>query len=295
MVKLLCIGEIMLEFSQISENLYRKSFAGDTFNVAHYASIVGGSSVEVDYFTAIGTDENSDQCQSFIERNKVGVKKIHRDEIHSIGLFNLSNNDAGEKRYTYWRSDSAARHLFEQKIDLSGYDFVYISGITAAITIHKTNLIDALLKAKNKGAKIVFDFNYRPQLWAADEAKEFSLKLLPLVDILKISDEEFEILFPCKTMSDFSRENHEAELIFTCGGQKAEVWQAGNLLAQEFFEASTKVIDSSAAGDSFLGAYLASYSKFDASQRLKRAHRIAVQVIAHKGSIAPIDIKKLEI
>ena len=296
MDKLLCIGEVMLELSQVNENSYKKSFAGDTFNVAHYAAITGGEKIETEYLTAIGTDNESDACFEFIAANNVGVRHIIRDENRTIGLFLLSNDDEGEKKYNYWRSVAAAKYVFNQPRDLSGFNLINISGITAAITIEKDNLIASLLQAKNKGAKIIYDFNYRQMLWSVEDAKKFALKILPLVDIAKISDEELETLFPSQSLQGFSKEYPNAEWIFTCGGEKAEVWQSGDMIAQKIFEPITDIVDTSAAGDSFLGTYLSSYLMgFDAAQRLKRAHRIAVQVIAHKGSIVSIDLTKLEI
>ncbi|MGL1921672.1 MAG: sugar kinase [Hyphomicrobiales bacterium] len=295
MNKLLCVGEIMLEMAQLTPNTYKKSYAGDCFNVAHYASIIGGSHIQVDYLTTIGNDVESDDCFQFIKEHAVGTQKIIRDERNTIGLFLLSNDEFGEKQYAYWRSVSAAKHLFEQTRDMSDYDFIQFSGITAAITINKDNLIASLKSAKLNGSDIIFDFNYRQQLWSIEEVIDFTNKILKIVDIVKISSEELDLLFPNKTIADFSEEFKHIEWILTCGGAKAEIWKGGYLMAQQKFKPKLKVIDTSAAGDSFLGTFIGSLNQgFSAAERLSRSHKVATQVIASKGSIIPIKFNELE-
>ena len=48
MERVLAIGEVMLEMSDQGNGLFRKSFAGDTFNVLHYLSLLTGGEVATD-------------------------------------------------------------------------------------------------------------------------------------------------------------------------------------------------------------------------------------------------------
>lgn len=294
MVRVLSIGEVMLEMSDVGDGLFKKSFAGDTFNVAHYLSVVSDGQFKADYLTAVGTDADSEACLDFLRRNGVSTDQCRQDPERNIGLFILSNDASGEKQYGYWRGQSAARHLFDQSQDLSGYDLIYLSGITAAITENKNQLVEDVKCAKENGARIAYDFNYRAKLWSPADAVEFAKLFLPVADIIKISDEELEVLLPQSDLASLSAEYASAEWVLTCGGDKGEVWRNGELVAQQLFVAVPTVVDSSAAGDAFIATYLAaSFSGCDALTALNRGHAVASQVVCAKGSIVPIDTTKL--
>ena len=294
MPRILSIGEVMLEFSDQGGGLYKKSFAGDSFNVAHYLNRVTSGHVTAEYLTVVGEDAESNACLEFMRDKGVSTSKCLRDPGRTIGLFILSNDANGEKQYGYWRSQSAARHLFDQHQNLTGYELIYFSGITAAITENKLNLIASITQAKQQGAQIVYDFNHRAMLWDRAAACAFAAQLLPQLYIVKISDEDLYLLYPDKSVSEFSKKYPQTEWVFTCGGDKGEVWKNGELLAQQKFEPVSEVVDSSAAGDSFIAAYIAAkFADTDSLKALRRAHAVASQVVCYKGSIAPIDLSKL--
>lgn len=295
MTKILSIGEIMLEMSDVGGGVYKKSFAGDTFNMAHYLNVVTRGEVRADYLTAVGVDAESDACLAFLENMGAGTSRCLRLPEYTLGLFILTNDESGEKQYGYWRGMSAAKHVFDTEQDLAGYDFIYLSGITAAITLNKENLVASVAAARKQGAMIVYDFNHRKLLWTPEEARTFADAFLSHVDIVKISDEELEVLYAGRKMDEFSKLYPEAEWVLTCEGNKGEVWKAGNLIAQQIFEPVEKVVDSSAAGDSFIAAYLA--AKFNGAEPLEglqRGHAIASQVVCGVGSIVAIDTSKLD-
>ncbi len=295
MVKILCIGEVMLELSDMGGGLYRKSYAGDTFNVAHYLNVVSHGRIQAEYLTAIGVDAQSDACLEFLKDKGVLTSRCLRDPNRTLGLFILSNDDHGEKQYAYWRGQSAARAIFDQIQDLSSYDLIYFSGITAAITEHKDNLITSIMNARQQGAKIVYDFNYRQLLWGAQAARDFAGRVLPHTDIIKISGEELENLYPGEKIGGLSNMYPHAEWVLTCGGEKAEVWCKGDLVAQKIFRPIEKIIDSSAAGDAFIATYIAAkLDDINPVSALVRAHAVASQVVCAKGSIVAIDMTELD-
>jgi len=295
MTGILSIGEIMLEMSDLGGGMYKKSFAGDTFNFAHYLNVVSGGRITADYLTAVGKDAESEACLAFMRDKGVSTSRCLRDPKHTIGLFVLSNDESGEKQYGYWRGQSAARHIFDRTQDISGYGWIYLSGITAAVTENQDNLIQSIAAAKGKGARIAYDFNHRVLLWDRRAACDFAARFLPLIDLVKISDEDLGFLYPGKTVADFSAEYPDAEWVLTCGGDRGEVWKGGTILAQRKFEKVAKVVDSSAAGDSFIAAYIAAkLSGADPAEGLRRGHAVASQVVCGKGSIVAIDMTKLD-
>jgi len=295
MINILFIGEILVEIARVEKDLYKKSFAGDTFNAAHYLSKVSLGCVQVDYLTALGNDRESDQCLDFIRQHGVSTRRCLRSSTHTLGLFVLTNDDKGEKQYAYWRDSSATRYLFDRPQDLTGYEWICLSGITLAITKNKDNLIQSLQHARDQGARIVFDFNYRQLLWSVDEARVAAQMLLPLCDLVKISDEELTQLFPHTNLQQLSMAHPKAEWVLTSGGASAATYCAGVLEMQLNFSEVDTVVDSSAAGDSFLAAYLEARLRNQSYRTaLGRGHCVAAQVITANGSIVPIQLAELE-
>ena len=285
----------MLEMSEVGDGLFRKGFAGDTFNMAHYLNVTTAGKIKAEYLTAVGQDADSDACLEFIEKKGVLTTRCLRSSMHTLGLFTLSNDANGEKQYGYWRGQSAARHIFDYPQDLTGYDLIYYSGITAAITQNKPGLISAVCEARQQGATIAFDFNYRQMLWSADHATAFAEEILPNTDIVKISDEELMLLFPGQTVELFSNQYPDIEWVLTCSEGKAEVWKGGVMLADQTFNPIKNIVDSSAAGDAFIATYLAAkLASENPLLGIKRAHAVASQVVCGKGSIVAVDLSVLD-
>ena len=136
MTRIVAIGECMVEMAPLAEaGTYRMGFAGDTLNTAWYLAKLLKDRAQVDYFTAVGTDAVSDQMLAYLDRETIGTASILRRADRTPGLYMIQLQD-GERSFSYWRSQSAARTLAQsgQDIDtaLRGADIAYVSGITLA-------------------------------------------------------------------------------------------------------------------------------------------------------------------
>ena len=108
---LLAIGEAMAEIRRSPEAGFAISYAGDTLNTAIYCARCLPESKSTAYLTRIGTDPLS---KSFIETaEKEGLVSdfIETDPDHNIGIYAVSTDATGERSFSYWRNDSAARQL----------------------------------------------------------------------------------------------------------------------------------------------------------------------------------------
>ena len=140
-MRICSIGECMIELSNIEQNIFKLAHAGDTANTSIYLSRLGAKS---SYFTSVGTDYLSEKLIKFLKNEKVITRNIHYNENKSIGLYLIQNNQKGERNFFYWRSDSAARTLFD-KVNLKKlfeqivkYEAIYFSGITLSIYNQKS-------------------------------------------------------------------------------------------------------------------------------------------------------------
>jgi len=300
--KFVAIGECMLEFSQQAPDSFQLRVAGDSFNVALYlARSVDSSDITVDYMTALGDDPYSQQMLTLFAAEGIGSQYIARLPNRLPGLYLMRNDDQGERTFYYYRSQAAARNMFDRVAGeqlaaaLPSFSMVYCSGISLAILPDsgKQCLINALQAARAKGATIVFDTNYRPVLWSGlDEAKQYINQLLVHVDIALPSFNDEQGLFGDQTPEATAQRLHDmgvTEVVVKQG-------EAGYLLSypehqmQVSVTASSNVVDTSAAGDSFNGGYLAAKLKgLSPRQAAEKAHVLANTVIQHRGAIIPQD------
>lgn len=285
MTRVACIGEAMIEMSLDGDRAHL-SVAGDTLNTAVYLKRCAPE-IEVDYITRLGNDPFSERITQFIASEGIGVSQIGIDPIATPGLYAITLNSDGERSFTYWRSASAARGLFADGdfSALAGYDLIYLSGISMAILPSdvRWQLID-YLKAAN--VQVAYDNNHRPRLWSAKDARSVTDAFWEFADIpLPSLDDEIAIFGgdQDKVRSRFSKMAQVGAM--KCG--EAGPTSIGLTIEQDYAPAN-QVIDTTAAGDSFNGGYLAArLSGKTQADSLRAGHALACQVVGHRGAIIP--------
>ncbi|MCV2870317.1 sugar kinase [Defluviimonas sp. WL0002] len=294
--RIAAIGEAMVEFAPVGDGLYRRNFAGDTFNTIWHMAQLLGDAARCGFVTRVGSDKLSDDFLSLLDADGLETSGVARDPARTMGLY-LIELDGVERSFQYWRGESAARHLAEDTDSLSGAiagtDCLYLSGVTLAILspAGRANLFEVLAAARSGGARIVFDPNFRPRLWASrDQARGATRDMLTLTDIVLPSFDDERDLWndtsPQATIDRYAGAG-AAEVVVKNGGEG--VFFASNG-ATGFIETppATTILDTSGAGDSFNAGYLASRLRGGTPQDAVQAgHRLACVVIAHPGARAP--------
>ena len=194
------IGEAMLELSHQNASLLSLAFAGDTLNFAIYLRrLLHDQAFELHYVTALGQDIYSDNMLENWRKEGLNTDLIRRIENKLPGLYLIRTDEKGERTFYFYRSASAARELFKGDIvnlsqNLLAMDYLYLSGITLAILDEASRecLWNILKAAKQAGAQIIFDSNYRAALWSSPQsAKEACLLLLTINLCLVILPQRF--------------------------------------------------------------------------------------------------------
>jgi 2-dehydro-3-deoxygluconokinase len=170
-MRVVCIGECMVEFLRQDDGLWRQGFAGDSLNVAWAMRALLPVEAKVDYLTRVGTDALSGTMLDMLRSAGIGTGTITRDPKRTVGLYTIQTDADGERSFSYWRSDSAARGLAEDvghlTAALTGSDLVYLSGITLAILppVDRDRLMTVLGERGTRPFRVAFDPNIRPRLW----------------------------------------------------------------------------------------------------------------------------------
>lgn len=294
-MRMVSIGEAMLELSGAgAPDLWRMGVAGDTLNTAWYARALLPAPWAVDYVTRLGQDPFSGKIADFIAQNGIGTAHIARDPARTAGLYAI-NLTGGERSFAYWRGQSAARHLADDLPALSsaldGARLAYLSAITLAILspAGRENLAAALARARAQGCLVAFDTNYRPRLWEdAQTARAAVGAMLPLCDIILPSADDDAALFG-DTHAEATALRYQAagipEGAVKNAGGPVYWWAQGQSGCCHDLPRAQPV-DTTAAGDSFNGAYLAARLQgAPAATAIKRAHDVAISVIAVQGAL----------
>ena len=295
-MKIACIGECMVELSNRDDKSLAYSFAGDSANLAVYLSrLLPGA--RVSYVTAVGEDEISDAMLAGWRR-----ENIHTDLVRRIcdclpGIYWIRTNEDGERRFHYWRSNSAAKRLLagvaaeELGEKLSGFDYVCLSGISLAIlkSGHRERLMAVLRGLSDSGSQIVFDSNFRGPLWSSlDEARVAYSSLLSMTNIALVSFEDEHALFGDKSADETWARLESLgipEIVVRQGAAPCLIRWSGRTETVPP-EIAEHVRDTSGAGDAFDAAYLAARCQGQPPVPAATAgHALAAQVVSRPGAI----------
>jgi len=287
------VGECMVEIVRHGGKV-RIAYSGDTYNTAVYlrrtASALGVP-VEVRYLTAVGDDDESARMRACwhtegIEDDAVVVSGA------TPGLYMIRTDDDGERSFSYWRGDSAAAVLFAGRDwiqDVRG-SVVYLSGITLQLMTPgvRDDLVRHLDGLRRTGTRVAFDTNYRPGGWPdVVTARAAMDQVLAVTDIALVSWEDERLRTGATDVAAYVSALARlgvGEIVVKDGARGAWVHDGGTLA----HEAARPVapVDTTAAGDSFNGAYLAARLAGETPREAARSgHRLAEQVVLHPGAI----------
>ncbi|MRS21507.1 sugar kinase [Enterobacteriaceae bacterium RIT692] len=301
--KIAIIGECMIELSEKGENI-KRGFGGDTLNTAVYlARQSDNQQLRVDYVTALGTDSFSDQMIAAWQQEKVETALIQRLDNKMPGLYFIETDEHGERTFWYWRNDAAARFWLDSAQadqicqQLAHYDYLYLSGISLAIlpAASRDKLMALLSACRQNGGKVIFDNNYRPRLWADKaSAQQAYAEMLRHTDMAFLTLDDEDLLWgeqPLDAVIARTRAAGVQEIAIKRGADSCLVAVGDEPLRDvaAIKLAKEKVIDTTAAGDSFSAGYLAvRLGGGSAEDAAARGHLTASTVIQHRGAIIPL-------
>jgi len=217
-------------------------------------------------------------------------------------LYVIETDSTGERTFYYWRNDAAARYWLDSPQSeeicqkLAEFDYLYLSGISRALLSEESrDRLMTLLKAcRSRGGKVIFDNNYRPRLWASkDQTQAAYNAMLSCTDIAFLTLDDEDMLWGQTPYDEVIARTHAlgvSEVVVkrgadSCIGSSAE-GELHDVPAVKL--PKEKVIDTTAAGDSFSAGYLAvRLTGGSAAEAAVRGHETASTVIQHRGAIIP--------
>ncbi len=263
MFDIVAIGECLIDFTPSGTNelgmqLFARNPGGAPANVLAMYAKLGGKTA---FIGKVGTDDFGEFLKKTMSDAGIDISGLAQTADVPTTLAFVQLNDKGDRSFTFYRKPGADVCLCAEEVDeslLSGCKIFHFGSVSLTAEPSRTATLTAAKKAKQAGAIISYDPNYRPLLWENERcAKDEMLSALPLADIVKVSEEEMTLLTGETELEKGAKvlAQHGASLVLITLGPKGAFYYApcgsGTLPTYD-----VKTIDTTGAGDAFLGALL---------------------------------------
>ena len=309
MKKILCIGEALIDFIATESGFEVKDVAsfmpkvgGAPLNVCGAAAKLGNPAGMI---TMLGYDQFGDKIIEYLKENNISTEYLYRTTEASTSLAFVSKLSNGDSNYTFFRNPGADMLLEPDKIKKlwfrNTYALHFCSVDLGNFPMRESHL-KAIEYAKEQDSVISFDPNIRKALWKSETSLKNAIKeFIPLCNILKISSDELEFITGKNNIHDALPDLFlgTVELvIYTKGKDGAEAFTRRASASVSGIKVSN-VIDTTGAGDGFIGAFLTELNKRKIERRalkdlneetlhelLDYSNRFSAKSITRHGAIA---------
>ncbi|MBU9744788.1 carbohydrate kinase family protein [Diplocloster agilis] len=266
-IDVISMGDLMIDFTSLGINadgkmLFERNPGGAPANVAAQVCRLGGRSA---FMGTVGTDEHGEYLCRVMRDLGVLTDGLIQTEKCSTRITFVYLNEEHERFFSSYRSPRAEIVFSPADIRYDLLDSAKILHIPSSILYDepaKDAVEAAVTYARGKGKLISYDPNWNKVLGYNSEQTRIMLDFIRHVDVLKISGEEFEYLFDGRPLEQVTAKLVESgvQLVAVTFGKRGCYYRtkqaAGHLPAYQ-----TRVVDTTGAGDSFMGGLLYGLSR----------------------------------
>lgn len=257
-MSVLCIGELLIDFTPVDgmQHSYTANPGGAPANVAVSVSRNGIRSA---FLGKLGNDDFGRFLKKTMEDNDVELLCPELTDEATTTMAFVTLDASGDRSFTFARKPGADLLLDTKdvrKADISSWDIVHAGSVSQSGLPERDAVILAISTAKELGKIVSFDINFRDKIWSFEECSKEVTKILPLTDLLKISDEELAFVGGRDNIPSVMREYGISVTVLTSGGDGSEVFFEEE--SRVFPSMSVPVTDTTGAGDAYWGGFLSS-------------------------------------
>ncbi|CAL1414135.1 unnamed protein product [Linum trigynum] len=285
MAMIVAFGEMLIDFvpdvagvSLAESKGFIKAPGGAPANVACAITKLGGKSAFVGKF---GDDEFGHMLVNILKQNSVNTDGVCFDKEARTALAFVTLKQNGEREFMFYRNPSADMLLKESELNLNlikQAKIFHYGSISLISEPCRSAHMAAMKAAKSAGVLLSYDPNVRLPLWpSADAAREGIKSIWKEADFIKVSDEEVEFLTKGNAEKEetvLSLWHDKLKLLLVTDGPKGCRYYTKSFKGK-VAGYSVKTVDTTGAGDAFVGSFLTSVAKdpsiFENEGKLKEA------------------------
>ncbi len=258
------LGELLIDFTPLGKspmgmNIFEQNPGGAPANMVCALSNLGCTT---QFIGKVGADMHGEFLINTLQDKGVGTNGMVVSQNEFTTLAFVALDEKGNRSFSFARKPGADTCLTFDEVDrslLTGCRVFHFGAVSLSKDPARTTTIQAATYAKEQGAIISYDPNYRHLLWdeGQQQAKTIMQSVIPLVDIIKISDEETHLLTshrdPKKAATELLERGVKV-VVVTLG--KAGALLASKDVMVQVTAPDAKVVDTTGAGDSFFGGFI---------------------------------------
>lgn len=263
MADFLSLGEMLIDFTPAGRTpagipLFEQNPGGAPANVAVQAARLG---VSAGFIGKVGRDMFGAFLQQTLEQNGVETANLRFSAETATSLAFVQLSERGDRDFSFYRDPGADTQLRFEEVDktqLDGAKVLCFGSLLLTAEPGRTAVPQIVEYARAHGVITAYDPNWRAPLWPDRATGVRAMRsLLPLADVVKVSDEELEMLTDCAEIPAgaaalFAR--GVQAVVVTRGAMGCVVCTPSCVRALSTYD--TQVVDTTGSGDSFFGAFL---------------------------------------
>lgn len=267
------LGEILIDMtyagkSEGGQTLFEQNPGGAPANVLSAVKRLGGVAALIG---KIGKDMHGDFLRETLESENICTDALISDDSVFTTLAFVNINEKGDRSFSFARKPGADTCLTKEEVKtelIKNSKIFHVGSLSLTDEPAKGATLFALEEAKKAGCIISYDPNYRAPLWSSKEAAiEGMRSVLKMVDIIKISDEETALLTGFESPEEASKALVDLGIktvIVTKGAEGAIIRTKEGIVTSNALD--VKAVDTTGAGDAFMGAFLWNVANFGSSE-----------------------------
>ena len=262
-------GELLIDFTEAGKGkngkrLFEQNPGGAPANLLTVASHMGYRTA---FIGKVGKDMHGKFLKDTLNEEGICTDYIVEDEDSFTTMAFVALNGNGERSFSFARKPGADTRLTTDNLDenlLKSCKIFHFGSLSLTDEPSRSATIAAVTVAKEAGALISYDPNYRESLWKNPKAAVITMKsVLKDVDVMKVSDEESFLLTgeaDYRDAAEMLLEMGPKLIAVTLGGEGVLI--ATQSVKEKVAAFHTTIVDTTGAGDSFWGGFLSRYLEF---------------------------------
>lgn len=258
-------GEALVDLIVAQGGEVHAVFGGAPFNTARALGRLG---VPTSFVGSIANDRFGDGLVAELTADGVNIERVRRTiSPTTLALAELSSG--GSASYRFYVDGTSAQEAFNDfPIQVGGW---MMTGGLGLVLNPVADQIVSCLEQRHASTRVMVDVNCRPLVITnTDEYRARVAKVLSMVDVVKVSDEDLSYLYPDVPVRDAAQrilESGPTLVLLTAGSDPVEAFTSQHSIRVEV--PPVEIVDTVGAGDTFGAGFLAWWAHYAKTETIE--------------------------